>query len=1588
MGDQLAQQVIDKLFADNPNLLVSHHLDSYNEFFNEGIKRIFREKNPIQIMKDQDEATKEFGLRCNMYLAGKNGDKLYYGKPVIFDEDREHFMYPNEARLRNMTYGVTVHYDVDVEFFMRNEDGSIPQEPTHTTTLNQLFLGRFPIMLFSDLCILKDMAPDVRFELGECRNDYGGYFIIDGKEKVIVSQEKFADNMLYVRDKVNDIYSHSADIRTVSEDASKPVRTLSVRVVSPTESVDGNQIVVIVPNVRKPVPLFILMRALGVQSDKSIIEHCLLDLEKYSSYVDLFIPSIHDAGMIFDQESALKYIATFTKGKTVSHAVEILADFLLPNIGEMNFKAKAYFIGHMVKEMLRVYTKDTKPTDRDSFRFKRVEPPGTLLYDLFKEYYSLQQRHIAKSFDTEYTLKENVYKNQFINLIEANYGEFYTSKKARIVEEGFRKAFKGNWGSEAHTKRMGIVQGLNRLSFNAAVSHLRKINLPLDASAKVVGPRLLHSSQWGIIDPVDTPDGGNVGLHKHMAIAATITTNCSGKPITAWLKQHGMRLVEEASPSDNAAMTKVFVNGSWIGAVTDPRKTALMMRTARRLGLLPIHTSVFWDIANKTLFVNTDAGRMCRPVFYMKPDGTPSYRSEPIAEKIEKGTFTWRELTTGFAKKKDPNYNPTSCKIYASVADLYDAPEPQALEGMEAAIEYIDTAEEEGALIAFDGDDFTKKPYTHLEIHPSLILGVMGNQVVFPENNQLPRDLFACGQMRQAVSLYHSNFQTRIDKMGVVLNYGATPLVKSRYLDKICKEQHPYGENVIAAIMCYGGYNVEDSILFNEASVKRGLFGTTYYNSYETREESSKVGMTSVDTVFANIEKSNVVGKKPGYDYSELDEFGMIKENTPLTEKTILIGRTTSDPIGEGPSRDASIAPKKGQLGFVDKTFITEGEEGFRIAKVRVRDQRIPNIGDKFCSRCGQKGTVGLVIPEQDMPFTKEGLRPDIIINPHAIPSRMTIGQLVETLMGKACAMYGGYGDCTAFMNKGQKATKFGRMLTEVGYSSTGNQILYNGQSGEQMNAEVFIGPTYYMRLKHMVKDKINHRAKGPRTLLTRQTVQGRANDGGLRVGEMERDGIAAHGASYFLNESLMIRGDEYFMAVCNKTGMTAIYNESYNLFLSPVADGPIKFAGTLEDGLNIENVSKYGRSFSVIRIPYAFKLLMQELQTMGVQMKLITEDNIDQLTSMAFSDNMIRLVGDKDKAQPQAIVTRAREKMSKMPPAAARSTPKDYGPEKDDDPELERRLRKIAEPLIEVEPSEKKRATVDPVDIGWRFRGYDYESGDVWESLILEDDGRPTSVWFVDDHDFKDPDTYPQAWKQEDLILPDGSKIDDEAVIAGLITDREANNWERVIARLKQPKSPPYQPESPPYQPISPPYDPNSPQYDPNSPQYDPNSPPYAPTSPAYAPVTPPYNPNATPYSGPTFAKTPESIPPSPDYSPTQPGPRTGGGTVAGTQLPNGVDSSLSNAAPVIINISNGNGIPQQSGGSDNKEDEPSNTEPIVSVEKTIKEVKSDGTSLDDVLNEQTAGKSSILMPPETLDNNNMPSEKDGGTKKISFNL
>ena len=1305
--DNIIWSIIDKYFEDNPNILIRHHLDSYNDFFNNKIFNIIKEKNPIKILKEQDPNTKQYNLQAEIYFGGKEGNKLYFGKPIIYDENRKHFMFPNEARLRNMTYSTTLHMDLTV-IYKIIKNGELQ---TIESTLEKIYFGKFPIMLNSDLCILNKLDKEVKFNMGECKNDKGGYFIIDGKEKVIVSQEKFADNMFYIRENYNDIYSHSAEIKSVSEDASKPIRTLSIRILRPSAKYKNGNIVVNVPNIRKPVPLFILMRALGVLSDKEIINYCLLDMEKYENYIDLFIPSIHDAGIIFNQEVAIKFLATLTKGKTIAHVLEILMDYLLPHIGEDNFIDKAYYLGYMTNEILKVYKKDKPATDRDSFKFKRVELTGSLIYDLFKEYYTLQQKHIYTKIDKEFYYKEGIYQNDFTSLIENNYKEYF---KERILENGFKKAFKGNWGAEEHTKRPEVIQDLNRLSYNSFISHLRKLNLPLDSSAKIVAPRLLHSSQWGIIDPVDTPDGGNVGLHKHLSLGAHITNGYSSKPIIKLLRQLVfMELLTECTTEYISKCIKIFVNGSWVGVITNPIEVIDILKKYRRLGLIPVYTSITWSISDEIIYIYTDSGRLCRPLFYIE-NQIISYKKNNIANKIIDQNFKFADLLIGFNnfKKNDEITNNknifiNSNYVFSNINDLYSITlkEDITMQSKEkildkllenpGIIDYLDTTETETSLIATDNNNINKFT-THIEIHPSLLLGVMGNQIVFPENNQLPRDLFSCGQSKQGVSLYNTNYQNRIDKMGIVLNNGQIPLIKSRYLKHIYNEEHPYGINAIVAIGCYGSYNVEDSILFNEGSIKRGMFNTTYFNMYEAREESSKVANNTIDSKFNNIQNLNVIGKKPGYDYSLLDNYGLIKENTLLDDKKVIIGKLNTNLNNPDNYIDSSITPKKGQLGFVDKSFITEGEEGFRIAKVRIREERIPAIGDKFCSRCGQKGTVGLIIPENDMPFTAEGIRPDLIINPHALPSRMTIGQLVETLMGKACAIYGGFGDCTAFVNKGSKHQIFGNLLKNVGYNSTGNEILYSGETGQQLQAELFIGPCYYMRLKHMVKDKINYRAQGPRTVLTRQTVQGRANDGGLRIGEMERDCIIAHGATKFLNESMLKRGDEYFVAICNNTGTIAIYNEMKNIFISPFADGPIKFNTNIQDQQNIEVVTKYGRDFSIIRVPYSFKLLIQELQVMNIQMRIITEENIEQLTSMNFKNTLEiiteNVLNNKQKEKFNKIYKP--EKLFSQKQKLQKQFDEDQDQDQDEDEEQQQeidKLKQVSQSATEQQEEEKE---------------------------------------------------------------------------------------------------------------------------------------------------------------------------------------------------------------------------------------------------------------------------------------------------------
>jgi DNA-directed RNA polymerase II subunit RPB2 len=1247
--------IIGTQFKDNPAYLVQQHLDSYNRFYAAEIMNIFRDNNPIRFVErefvpDEEIAHTAAALKslneqratCTIWMGGKNADRIYYGKPVLYNDtvsaDQKNefiqYLYPNDARIRNMTYGFTIHYDIEVETtYYENEDKPV----TTNRVYEKIYLGRFPIMVQSNQCILDGLSREARFNFGECRNDFGGYFIINGKEKLIVSQEKMADNMVLVQKVTTsdtNPFSLTCDIHSVSEDTSKPIRYMSVKMFA-----EEGHIVAFVPMAAKPIPLFILMRALGVVSDKEIIEYCLLDIEKNSDMVDLFIPSIHDAGTVFTQSAAIEYISQlFMKRGTITETFNILMNYFLPHVGENNFIDKAYFLGNMVFKMLRVHLARDPPSDRDNFKYKRIETSGTLIRDLFREYWIIQNQAFFVRLDKELYYKRELYgvKNTVIQegirrLADGIPGMLSSN---RLVEKGFAKGFRGNWGAGKFTRRVGLVQDLNRLSWSSFMSHLRKTVLHIELSAKIVAPHLLQNSQWGMFDPLDSPDGGDVGLHKHLTLSVAITNQVSSAKVMEFLKENlNIRPIQQFPPLFLSTRPKIFVNGIWFGVVmdSDPLEVIRTLKRWRRNGLLPLHMSVSFNFSEYAIYIYTDGGRLTRPYVYRK-HGTGEisyYAQRKRLTDNNSNPVSWKELVNGsFSLNKKVNYDDCTSTKSSNAEQVKH----------EGILEYLDVAEEENALIANNMHNFTAASadtmaadYTHMEIDPSLILGVMGNCIIFPEHNQLPRNVFSCGQSRQACSLYNSNYPVRMDKTGIVLNYGQIPLIKSKYLKYINHEEMPYGVNTIVAIMSYTGYNVEDAILINRASLDRGLFNTSYYTTYENseidyggdEEGDQQQGLETGKMMFSNpLNVPNVVGMNQNANYNHLNKDGFVDEGTVITDKTVIIGKVVQSEDGTTYT-DNSKTVKKGQMGVVDKIYVTEGAPGNRIAKVRICHSRYPAIGDKMASRAGQKGTIGLIVPEEDMPFNAEGVRPDIIINPHALPSRMTIGHLIESIFGKVCAEYGTFGDCTAFGANGINYHQYGDMLQKVGLHSSGDEVLYSGFTGEQVEANIYMGPTYYMRLKHMVKDKINYRATGKRDALTRQTNQGRADDGGLRVGEMERDSILSHGAAFFLTESFMERGDEYFLAVCNKTGAIAIYNPAQDIYFSPFADGPVSFHEMMDPlGVPTQNIqfqTRFGRSFSIVRIPYSFKLLIQELQAMNVQMRIITDDNVDQLVNLGY---------------------------------------------------------------------------------------------------------------------------------------------------------------------------------------------------------------------------------------------------------------------------------------------------------------------------------------------------------------------------------
>ena len=658
----------------------------------------------------------------------------------------------------------------------------------------------------------------------------------------------------------------------------------------------------------------------------------------------------------------------------------------------------------------------------------------------------------------------------------------------------------------------------------------------------------------------NTPEGQSVGIVKNLSYMTHITIYSSSIPLYEYILPIIVKLEDiPGGPTAVFAKTKVFINGCWVGISEEPQELFLALKDKKYKGIINIYTSIVFDYKTNEIRVCNDSGRLSRPVLRVKNRNILITRS--IVKRLVSSELTWDHLLTSSTLP-------------------------------ESILVYIDPEEQSWSLIAtkpkdlFDADRFTR--YTHCEIHPSTIFGILASCIPFPEHNQSPRNTYQCAQSKQAMGIYVTNFANRMDKTAYVLNYPMRPLVDTRIMNMIQLNKIPSGTNVIVAIMTHTGYNQEDSLLINQGSIDRGMALVTVYH---TEKDEDKQKINGDEEIRCNPVPSKTKGMKIA-NYKKLNSKGVVPENTLVENGDIIIGKTI--PIKENRNdhtkvikfEDQSRKFKTTEETYIDKNHIDRNGEGYMFAKVRLRITRKPEIGDKFSSRHGQKGTVGNIIPECDMPFTSSGVRPDIIINPHAIPSRMTIGQLKETLLGKVLLELGLFGDGTSFGEF--EIADICKELLKLGYESSGNELMYNGLTGEQHECSVFIGPVFYQRLKHMVNDKTHSRAIGPMVNLTRQPAEGRSRDGGLRFGEMERDCMISHGAARFTKGRMYDASDKYSVHVCKNCGLIAAYNDALNIHHCRVCDNRT--------------------DFSYVEIPYSCKLLFQELNAMNIAPRIMTE--------------------------------------------------------------------------------------------------------------------------------------------------------------------------------------------------------------------------------------------------------------------------------------------------------------------------------------------------------------------------------------------
>lgn len=595
-------------------------------------------------------------------------------------------------------------------------------------------------------------------------------------------------------------------------------------------------------------------------------------------------------------------------------------------------------------------------------------------------------------------------------------------------------------------------------------------------------------------------------------------------------------------------MSDIYLTGRFVGSVDDPKNFTAKIVEDRRKGIVPSNVNVYYDEENDEVYVEAGKGRLRRPVLVIK-EGKPLLTEEHI-KKLQRNELSWNDLVK------------------------------------EGVIEYLDAVEEENALIAFFEKDLTPE-HTHLEITPLAMFGLTTSLVPFANYSSAQKINTGSKNQKQALGFYAGNYHVRMDMDVNLLHYPQMPIVQSVTHPISGYNKHPAGQNIVVAVMSFKGYNMEDAVVINKGSIDRGFGRGTYYRPAIAEELRYSGGL--VDEI--SIPNKDVKGYKSERDYRYLEEDGIIFPEAKVGEGDVIIGKTSPQrflsgmetyDLSQETRRESSIGMQHGEEGIIDFVLITENAEGNKLIQVKVRDERIPEVGDKFSSRHGQKGVIGLIVPYADMPYTASGIVPDLIFSPHGIPTRMTISHLLELLGGKVGALAGRNVNGTVFDSESEDAIR--KELLSLGFRENGVETMYNGMTGEELQVQIYIGDMYYLRLKHMVANKIHARARGPIQLLTRQPTEGRAKEGGLRLGEMEKDTLVAHGASLLLKERF--DSDKTRVPVCESCGLIAIFDEMKNRAYCPIC------------GDNVE--------ISFIEIAYAFKLLMDEFKSLGVYPKMV----------------------------------------------------------------------------------------------------------------------------------------------------------------------------------------------------------------------------------------------------------------------------------------------------------------------------------------------------------------------------------------------